>query len=81
MKKQKCIMCHDPLEMFDEKYCQPYGGGEIQLIFAYGSFKFDKHIGNTVFKGVICDNCAECLMVDRLVKEEVYISPPNCIED
>ena len=56
MDVANCVMCDKELDLFDE--LQPYGGGEIQLIFAYGSRKFDNNLGSTIFKGVICDECA-----------------------
>lgn len=44
---------------------QPYGGGEVRLIFSYGSVKFDKNYGGTSFRGIVCDDCTEERM-DRL---------------
>lgn len=55
-----CITCNAKLEsaVGGWKTMQPYGGGEVQFIFSYGSTKFDDDIGATVFRGVICDDCA-----------------------
>ena len=38
---------------------QPPAGGEVKFIFSYGSTKFDNNFGITVFRGTICDDCAE----------------------
>jgi len=55
-----CIFCDKQLEpaLEDWTYMQPSGGGEVQFIFGYGSRKFDLTVEPTVFKGVICDQCA-----------------------
>ena len=60
-----CIICKKPLESVwdDWDHCQPADGGEVQFIFSYGSRKFDTNIDATVFQGVICDDCAEKLVV------------------
>lgn len=55
----KCILCDKEMEMFAVR--QPYGGGEIQFYFAYGSCKFDWALHVTTFRGLICDECAEPL--------------------
>lgn len=44
--------------MDDWDTLQPHGGGEIQLIFGYGSTRFDHLCDGTVFRGIICDECA-----------------------
>lgn len=55
----KCAICEDQLEpSFQDSKYQPYEGGEIRFIFNFGSTKFDKCIGSTVYRGVICDHCA-----------------------
>lgn len=55
----KCAICEDQLEpaFKDSKY-QPYEGGEVRFIFSFGSTKFDKCMGNTIYRGCICDHCA-----------------------
>jgi hypothetical protein len=55
----KCIFCEETLEpaFKDAKY-QPYEGGEVRFIFSFGSTKFDKCIGQTIYRAVICDHCA-----------------------
>lgn len=63
-----CVICDKQLKpvMPDKNNpwntYQPYGGGEIQLIFSFGSLKFDENSGSTVFRGIICDDCAEKLV-------------------
>lgn len=56
-----CVMCGKELEsaIGGWETLQPYGGGEINLMFAYGSCKFDLSMHTTVFRGIICDDCAE----------------------
>lgn len=62
-----CVVCGFQLERATPSWdtMQPYGGGEMQLIFSYGSVKFDKHFEPTVFRGLICDECASDL-VDKM---------------
>lgn len=59
-----CVICGTELEcaVGDWDSYQPYNGGEIQLIFGFGSCKFDLEMSNTVFRGIICDDCAEKLV-------------------
>ena len=60
-----CIICDEKLESVDPdswESMQPYDGGEVRFIFCYGSKKFDDNFGSTVFRGVICDDCAEKLV-------------------
>ena len=60
-----CVICDKPLEsIFPGEWdtWQPHKGGEIQLLFSYGSCKFDNHMHGTVYRGVICDDCAEKLV-------------------
>lgn len=61
-----CILCNKKLESvfqdLKKDHIQPCGGGEVQFIFAYGSLKFDNNIEPTIFRGVICDECAEPLI-------------------
>lgn len=67
----KCIFCEERLEpSCKDAEFQPYEGGEVRFIFSFGSTKFDKCLGNTVYRGIICDNCA-LKFVDRM-KEELY---------
>lgn len=71
MTGKPCIVCGGVLEPIGEdwEYMQPDGGGEVNLIFTYGSRKFDLHIAATIFRGVICDDCAEKMM-DRLERTQ-----------
>lgn len=63
MITRPCTLCDKQLEPALENLgwsnYQPNDGGELQFIFAYGSKKFDNHMGSTVFRGLICDDCAE----------------------
>ena len=62
---KQCVICNKYMQpVFDKNwdYMQPYGGGEIKLLFSWGSLKFDHGPGVTVFNGVICDDCAEKLV-------------------
>lgn len=65
-----CILCGRELEcVFDTwEDFQPYGGGEVRFIFAYGSDDFDLAIGNTVFQGVVCDACA-ATCINRMTRK------------
>ena len=60
---RECLLCEKELRCAtpDEDWSTrpPCGGGEVHFIFAYGSTKFDNNIESTVFKGYICDDCAE----------------------
>lgn len=62
----KCVLCRKELELFDEEHFQPFEGGEIQLIFSYGS-KFDEY-PMAKYRGFICDVCSEKL-IPLMVKE------------
>lgn len=65
MTTKPCVVCKKELEPAinnDWKSLQPFAGGEIQLLFCYGSTKFDLNIGMTKFRGVICDTCASDMM-------------------
>ncbi len=61
-----CVICGKPLECAlpdnDWSTYQAYGGGEIRLFFAWGSFKFDLNMHGTQFRGLICDECGEKLV-------------------
>lgn len=52
-----CVLCDKELELVARM--QPYGGGEMRFIFAFGSEKFDWSPGATSFVGTVCDDCAE----------------------
>lgn len=71
METKPCIMCGKQLKCAlpndDWSTNQPYGGGEVKFIFAYGSCKFDNNIYSTEFVGVICDDCAE-KCVDNMIQ-------------
>lgn len=56
-----CLLCGKHLETVNKSWdhMQPMDGGEVQFIFTYGSKKFDKNVGATVYRAVICDECAE----------------------
>lgn len=62
--KKPCVICGTELEcaVNDWKTYQPHSGGEIQLIFGYGSCKFDWDVSGTMFRGIICDDCSEKLV-------------------
>lgn len=67
----KCIFCEEELQNISkEDNYQPYEGGEVRFIFTFGSTKFDKCFGNTIYRGVICDHCA--LKFVNKMKEELY---------
>lgn len=53
------VMLESALPDGDWSTYQPYGGGEVQFRFAFGSTKFDNNIGSTVFRGLICDECGQ----------------------
>lgn len=61
----QCVFCQiklDPMFEYSDLDFQPCDGGEIKLIFAYGS-KYDCD----VYRGTICDVCAEGLF-DKMHK-------------
>lgn len=62
--KKPCVLCGKELDcaVMDWDSYQPHDGGEIQLIFSYGSGKFDLAMEGTVFRGIICDDCGEKLV-------------------
>jgi len=63
--KHACVLCDKDLEPVNPdkpEALQPYEGGEIRFVFAYGSTKFDHFPGSTHFKGLICDDCGEPLV-------------------
>ena len=67
MKTRLCIICLKELEcaVSDWDTNQPSGGGEVIFNFFYGSCKFDDHPWEpTIFRGIICDECAERLIVN-----------------
>ena len=53
-----CLFCDRELELVENNPFQPYEGGEVNFIFAYGS-RFDLHFDTTEYSGIICDDCAE----------------------
>lgn len=59
-----CIICERQLDSIRDTWdtMQPNDGGEVKFFFSYGSAKFDLCFGATIFKGVICDNCAHKLV-------------------
>lgn len=59
-----CVVCKKEMgcAVNDWTTFQPDGGGEIKLIFAWGSNKFDLNIDSTEFRGIICDECGERLI-------------------
>lgn len=63
-----CCICKKPMKPVfeDGDILQPDCGGEIRLAFAYGSEKFDLCPGETVYRGVICDTCAEPLVLEMV---------------
>lgn len=58
---KQCVACDKQLEcaVLDWDTFQPHDGGEIQLLFGYGSCKYDLEMHCTKFRGIICDDCAE----------------------
>lgn len=64
LPKKPCVICGTELEcaVQDWSTYQPYKGGEIQLIFGFGSCKFDLDMNGTIFRGIICDDCSEKLV-------------------
>ena len=44
---------------------QPNDGGEVQFIFSFGSSKYDLFMSGTKFRMVICDDCAEKIIVEN----------------
>lgn len=73
MKTKPCVICNKELEsaLGDDDWdsYQPYGGCEMKIIGNYGSTKFDEDIEGTVFRGIICDDCAEKL-VPKMEKQK-----------
>jgi len=59
-----CVICGTVLTcaVNDWSTYQPYMGGEIRLVFSYGSCKFDNHMAETEFRGIICDDCGSELV-------------------
>lgn len=55
-----CCICDKLLDCATVNWetLQPYSGGEIQLLFGYGSCKYDLEMGCTKFTSIICDDCA-----------------------
>ncbi len=79
-KRVQCLLCDKSMEeSFDGafKSYQPYGGGEIQFLFSYGSLKFDLNMETTVYRGFICDECAE-KHVHKMVKTTLGEIDENC---
>lgn len=56
-----CLFCGKMLESANEdwKYYQPYSGGEVQFIFAFGSTKFDDCCGGAIYRALVCDDCGQ----------------------
>ncbi len=59
-----CLICNRFLHSAtgDWDTLQPHEGGEMRLIFSYGSTQFDLHPHCTEYRGIICDNCAAKLI-------------------
>jgi len=72
MEPRPCVLCGKLLEcaVDDWDTFQSYGGGEIQLLFGYGSRKFDLSMEGTVFRGLVCDECAEKIVPKMELLEE-----------
>jgi hypothetical protein len=64
LEKRPCCICDKLMDCACHKWDtrQPHGGGEIQLIFSYGSSKYDLEMGITKFWALICDECASKLI-------------------
>lgn len=60
VEQKPCCMCDKLMDAavgtWDTR--QPHGGGEIQLLFCFGSCKYDLEMGTTKFWALICDDCA-----------------------
>lgn len=65
----KCIFCDEELINIPNEDNWPYEGGKVQFIFSFGSGKFDKCMGFTIYNGHICDNCG--LKYVNKMKEEL----------
>lgn len=59
-----CVICGIELECAVNNWdtWQPYGGGQINLSFGYGSCEHDHQFAPSSFNGVICDICARSLI-------------------
>ena len=69
-----CVCCGKQLESVwgaDWVSLQPNGGCEIQIIGSWGSKKFDINPNFTVFKGVVCDECA------GMMTKQMQMDPPT----
>ena len=67
-EEKPCAVCGKMLEsaVGDWDSYQPWGGGEVNLVFAFGSRKFDGGgFQSSCFRGLICDECGE-KMVGRM---------------
>lgn len=64
-----CIFCEDELTLIPEEDNWPYEGGKVEFVFSFGSSKFDKCFGKTVYSGKICDHCASKFV--HKMKEEL----------
>ena len=68
-----CLICDEPMSMWEGFAFQPNGGCEIQCISAFGSDHDDQQIR----RGVICDSCVQKkmdsgrLQVGRFSKQEI----------
>lgn len=67
-EEKPCTFCGRMLKSAlpdgDWSTLQPYGGGEVQFHFCYGSNRFD-YFPSAVFRGLICDDCGE-RYIDRM---------------
>ena len=72
MNTRPCCICKKQLESasHDDGWdtLQPHEGGEIQLIFGFGSCKFDHFLEGTRFRGIICDKCAEKIIQNLYIE-------------
>ena len=66
-KTKPCLICGKKLKpMFDDwSTMQPNGGGEMKLLFAYGS----RH-DQTQISAVVCDECGEALIKHKQAAEK-----------
>ena len=78
-ESRPCVMCDGMLKpaMDDWETLQPHGGGEIRLVFSYGSQRFDECMGITEYKALICDSCASALVPRMSRFTDGSFAPPT----
>lgn len=68
-KPRPCAVCRAELNSITDSWdeLQPDGGGQIDLVFAYGSSHDEIPVAH--YTGIICDKCAATLL-PRMNKNE-----------